>query len=49
KRAGALTIAQDKKSCVVHGMPAEAVRWGGVDHVLPLASIAQKVITACRM
>ncbi len=47
KKAGALTIAQDKKTCVVFGMPAEAIRRGGVHHTLPLAAIAPKVIAAC--
>jgi two-component system chemotaxis response regulator CheB len=36
KQAGALTIAQDEESCVVFGMPKEAIRLGAVDHVLPL-------------
>lgn len=48
RQAGALTIAQDKKTCVVFGMPAEAIRRGGVNHTLPLHAIAAKVIDACR-
>jgi two-component system chemotaxis response regulator CheB len=40
KRAGARTLAQDEASCVVFGMPREAIRLGGVDHVLPLGGIA---------
>jgi two-component system chemotaxis response regulator CheB len=35
KRAGALTMAQDEATCVVFGMPAEAIRLGAVDHILP--------------
>jgi two-component system chemotaxis response regulator CheB len=35
KRMGALTIAQDEVSSVVFGMPAEAIRLGAADHVLP--------------
>jgi two-component system chemotaxis response regulator CheB len=35
KRAGATTIAQDESTCVVFGMPAEAIRLGAADHVLP--------------
>jgi len=31
---GAITIAQDETSCVVYGMPAEAVKLGAVDHIL---------------
>jgi two-component system chemotaxis response regulator CheB len=40
KRAGARTVAQDEASCVVFGMPREAIRLGAVDHVLPLRRIA---------
>jgi two-component system, chemotaxis family, protein-glutamate methylesterase/glutaminase len=38
--AGAETIAQDEASCVVFGMPKEAIRLGAVDRVLPLNEIA---------
>jgi two-component system chemotaxis response regulator CheB len=31
---GAITIAQDEASCIVYGMPAEAMKNGAVDHVL---------------
>jgi len=37
--AGARTIAQDEASCVVFGMPKEAIRLGGVKHILPLDQI----------
>ena len=40
---GAYTIAQDEASCVVFGMPNEAIKLGGVDLVLGLGSIAQEV------
>jgi two-component system chemotaxis response regulator CheB len=39
KQAGALTIAQDELSSVVFGMPAEAIRLGAADHILPPESI----------
>ncbi len=42
--AGAHTIAQDEASCVVFGMPREAIAQGGVDEVLPLNRIAQRVL-----
>ncbi|WP_457553543.1 protein-glutamate methylesterase/protein-glutamine glutaminase [Desulfobacula sp.] len=42
KNAGAVTIAQDEKSCVVFGMPKEAIALGAVDHVHDINSIAQK-------
>jgi two-component system chemotaxis response regulator CheB len=42
--AGAWNVAQDEESCVVFGMPKEAINSGGVDEVLPLRSISQAVI-----
>jgi two-component system chemotaxis response regulator CheB len=42
--AGAFTIAQDEASCVVFGMPNEAIKLGGVDLVLPLETIAQEIL-----
>ena len=38
--AGGITLAQDEQSCVVYGMPKEAVARGAVRLVLPLAQIA---------
>jgi two-component system chemotaxis response regulator CheB len=40
---GARTIAQDEKSCVVFGMPKEAIRLGAADEVLPLRRITQAI------
>ena len=40
KGAGAFTIAQDEDSCVVFGMPKEAIKKGGVDKVISLEGIA---------
>ena len=37
---GARTIAQDEQSCVVFGMPKEAIATGGVDEILPLSRMA---------
>lgn len=42
--AGAATIAQDQATCVVFGMPAEAIKRGAVDHVLGLPAIPRKVL-----
>jgi two-component system chemotaxis response regulator CheB len=39
RAAGADTIAQDEASCVVFGMPREAIRLGAAARVLPLAGI----------
>lgn len=44
KEAGAQTIAQDEKSCVVFGMPREAILLGCVDHVLDLGKIPRKML-----
>jgi two-component system chemotaxis response regulator CheB len=38
--AGAQTVAQDEQSCVVYGMPKEAVKLGAVQQELPLQAIA---------
>ncbi len=40
KEAGAYTISQDEATSVVFGMPAEAIKLGGVDKILPLQMIA---------
>jgi two-component system chemotaxis response regulator CheB len=44
KDQGAKTIAQDEKSCVVFGMPKEAIATGACDHVLPLDHIPAKML-----
>ncbi|NGZ58909.1 MAG: chemotaxis response regulator protein-glutamate methylesterase [Nitrospira sp. LK265] len=44
KQAGAFTIAQDEASCVVFGMPKEAIKAGAVDKVLPLDGIAEAIL-----
>ncbi len=46
KQMGAVTYAQNEASCVVYGMPAEAVRKGAVDHVLPLTAIPAAVMSS---
>jgi len=44
KRHGAQVIAQDQASCVVYGMPMEAVKAGVVDVVLPLSDIGAEIM-----
>jgi len=44
KDAGASTIAQDEATSVVFGMPAEAIKHGGVDKVLPLQRISSETM-----
>jgi two-component system chemotaxis response regulator CheB len=39
--SGAITIAQDKESSLIHGMPGEAIKLGGVTHVLNTEQITQ--------
>jgi two-component system chemotaxis response regulator CheB len=44
KSSGALTIAQNEESCVVFGMPKEAIQLGAVDHIVSLQEIPNKII-----
>lgn len=45
--AGAVNIAQDEATCVVYGMPHEAVKHGGVHKIMPLPHIAPEVLLLC--
>jgi two-component system chemotaxis response regulator CheB len=45
KKAGAVTIAQDKESSIIHGMPGEAIALGAADFVLPPGRIAELLTT----
>ena len=42
--AGARTVAQDEATCVVYGMPKEAVKRGAVEKTVPLTSIAAEIL-----
>lgn len=44
KRAGAYNIAQDEASCVVFGMPKEALAMGGVDETVTLLEVTQRIL-----
>jgi len=43
RHAGAFNIAQDEASCVVFGMPREAIAVGAVDEVLPVIRMAERL------
>ncbi|MEE9259554.1 MAG: chemotaxis response regulator protein-glutamate methylesterase [Candidatus Scalindua sediminis] len=43
KESGAKTIAQDEDSCVVFGMPNEAIKLGAVDRIAPLQKIPENI------
>ena len=44
KKTGAYNLAQDEASCVVFGMPKEAIKMGGVDKILPLDQIPAAIL-----
>ncbi|MBY0242674.1 MAG: chemotaxis response regulator protein-glutamate methylesterase [Burkholderiaceae bacterium] len=47
RKAGARTVAQDEKSCVVYGMPKEAVKMGAVEKTVPLDAIEREIVALC--
>jgi len=44
RKAGAHTVAQDEESCVVFGMPREAIRRGAVEKTVPLSAIGREIL-----
>jgi two-component system chemotaxis response regulator CheB len=48
KEAGARTIAQDEITSIVFGMPAEAIKLGAVNNVLPLYKIPEMILSLCK-
>jgi two-component system chemotaxis response regulator CheB len=48
KRTGCFSIAQDEASCVVFGMPKEAIQAGVIDTVVPLETLAGAIVRAVR-
>ena len=48
RESGAITMAQDEESSVVHGMPGEAIKLGGVEYVLPPEEIGRKLANLVR-
>ena len=49
RTAGAHTLAQDEESCVVFGMPKEAIKRGGVERVVPLTAIGREILGQLRI
>jgi two-component system chemotaxis response regulator CheB len=45
KEAGAATIAQNEASCIVFGMPKEAISRGAVDVIVPLEQLASAALS----
>ena len=48
RKAGALTLAQDEDSCVVYGMPREAVKRGAVARTVALSAIGREIMAQHR-
>src|SRR5690554_1670237 len=46
KQAGAITFAQDEASCVVFGMPREALHIGAADEAVPLSEISERILAS---
>jgi len=44
KDKGAVTIAQDKESSIIHGMPREAIKIDPAAHILPPEGIAELLV-----
>lgn len=47
RQAGAVTFAQDEASCVVFGMPREALHIGAAQRAVPLAEISERILESC--
>jgi len=48
RQAGGYTVAQNEATCVVYGMPREAVAIGGAEDILPLSEIAEALLQQAR-
>ena len=44
KKAGARTVVQDEKSCVVFGMPKEAIKLGAADKVVSIGDVTRTAL-----
>jgi two-component system chemotaxis response regulator CheB len=45
RQAGAYNLAQNEETCVVFGMPREAIAVGAVDEIVPIQDMAQRVLS----
>lgn len=48
RRAGAATFAQNEETCVVFGMPKQAIQLGAAEHIVSLDKMASSVLTECK-
>lgn len=46
KNSGAVTLAQDESTCVIYGMPKEAVQIGAADKVVPLFDLPDEIVNS---
>ena len=46
KQAGARTLAEDESSCIVFGMPREAIKLGAAEQIVPLSRMASAIINS---
>ena len=49
RQAGARTVAQDEKTSVVFGMPAEAIKCGAAERIVPLTDVAATVLSMAKL
>jgi two-component system chemotaxis response regulator CheB len=48
RKNGSYTLAQDEETCIVFGMPKEAIKLGAADQVVPLHNISQVIINVLK-
>jgi len=47
RQAGARTLGQNERSCLVYGMPKVAMQMGAVEQEVPLSRLAEQLLEAC--
>jgi two-component system chemotaxis response regulator CheB len=48
RKSGSCTMAQDEETCIVFGMPKEAIKLGAADQVVPLHNMSQAIINVLK-